>query len=215
MSFGQRKPFITFLLLLLACIGNAMAEVDTTSSILIRNVNIFDGKSENLASGQDVLIERNLIKKVGKNLNTESATKIIDGNNRTLMPGIMDMHVHLSIFRPVGVQRDSLSHSEVAALAAARTENMLMAGITSVRDTGGSAAYLRRAIDKHKILKGPRILTAEALITQTSGHGDFREMADRHPNMYSGATHWFEEEFSYLFLDQDEVDEQCRHSLTF
>lgn len=138
---------------------------------------------------------------------------VIDGGGRTLMPGLMDMHVHMSLYRPVSVVRDTMDLPEVAGLGAARCENLLLSGITTVRDTGGMAAYLRRLIDDKKALKGPRIITAEATITPTSGHGDFRERADRNPKQFQmGPTHWMEEHFSHICDGPTEVRRATREN---
>ena len=137
----------------------------------------------------------------------------IDGGGRTLMPGIMDMHVHMSLYRTLSAMRDTMDLPEVAALGAARCENLLMSGITTVRDTGGMAAYLRRLIDDKKVLKGPRILTAEATITPTSGHGDFRERADRNPKQFQmGPAHWMEEHISHICDGPTEVRRAAREN---
>lgn len=139
--------------------------------------------------------------------------KVIDGGGRTLMPGLMDMHVHMSLYRPVSAMRDTMDLPEVAGLGAARCENLLLSGITTVRDTGGMAAFLRRLIDDKKALKGPRIITAEAVITPTSGHGDFRERADRNPKQFQmGPSHWMEEHFSHICDGPTEVRRASREN---
>lgn len=195
------------------CGSVVSAEEVKASYTLIKNVNIFDGTSEKLAKDSSVLIENNLIKSVGKDVKVPKGAKVIDGGGRTLMPGIMDMHVHMSLYRKVSDVRDTMDLPEVAGLAASRCENLLLSGITTVRDTGGMASFLRRLIDDKKYLKGPRILTSEAVITPTSGHGDFRERADRNPKQFQmGPTHWMEEYFSHLCDGPTEVRRASREN---
>ena len=93
------------------------------SQVLFQNVGIFNGTDEQLITGKDVLVEGNLIKSVGSGLAVAANVQVIDGQGLTLMPGIMDMHVHMSIYRPVGSMRDGLTALEVGALGAARMEN--------------------------------------------------------------------------------------------
>ena len=129
------------------------------------------------------------------------------------MPGIMDMHVHMSLYRPVGNMRDELTELEVGALGAARMENLLMSGFTTVRDTCGASAHLQRVMDKWNALVGPRIISSEACITQTGGHGDFRERADKNPNMYTGATHWMESSVAYVADGPTEIRRAVRENM--
>jgi len=83
---------LVFLLAWSSCTNSAD---ETATQILIKNVNIFDGISEKLAMGQDVLVEANLINKIGKGLQAGKDANVIDGGGRTLMPGLIDMHTHL------------------------------------------------------------------------------------------------------------------------
>jgi imidazolonepropionase-like amidohydrolase len=68
-----------------------------SESTLITNVNIFDGKSEKLINDQSVLIENNLIKQIGKGIEAPQGALVVDGDRRTLMPGLLDSHTHLMI----------------------------------------------------------------------------------------------------------------------
>ena len=137
---------------------------------------------------------------------------VIDGGGRTLIPGLIDCHVHCSIYRPPLQMRANMSVMEVAAVSAARMENWLLTGFTTLRDIGGASSYLQRAIDKYGVLKGPRIFSSEALVSQTCGHGDFRALADRHPNMYNGAYHWWEQELSFLADGPTEIRRAIREN---
>lgn len=145
---------------------------ETINRILITNVNVYDGVHDELAIGQDVLVEGNIIKEVGQGIVAAKGVTVIDGGNRTLMPGLIDGHVHLSWNTGAGQFLDS--HPDyVAALALTEAKNTLMRGFTTVRDTGGPVMGISRAIDEGYHV-GPRIYAAGAAIGMTAGHGDFR-----------------------------------------
>ena len=102
-------------------------------------------------------------------------TVLIDGGGRTLMPGLIDMHWHAMLVRPTptsGIADDVGYNNLVAGDEATDT---LMRGFTTIRDLGGPAFGLKRAIDEG-IVVGPRIYPCGAVITVTSGHGDFRQL---------------------------------------
>jgi imidazolonepropionase-like amidohydrolase len=182
---------------------------------LFTNVNVFDGKSEKLAMGMNVLVEGNLIKTIGdETLKANKDATVIDGDGRTLMPGLHDMHTHISIFRPVaGDNRTDMTPFLVGAVAAARAEGMLMNGFTTIRDIGGPAKYIQRAIDAGVVI-GPRVLPTEAFITQTSGHGDFRNRTDPNPNIDGrGSTNYIDQYYSCFADGPTEVRRCGREAL--
>jgi imidazolonepropionase-like amidohydrolase len=99
----------------------------------------------------------------------------IEGGGRVLMPGLIDAHWHtmyLATSPVVGLTSDV---GYLNLLAAEQAKSTLLRGFTTVRDMGGPAFSLKRAIDEG-VLPGPRIYPSGAMITVTSGHGDFRQM---------------------------------------
>ena len=70
-------------------------EAKSIDKVLITNVNIFDGKSEDLTPSMSVLVEGNEIAMVAKSIPVPSGTTVIDGGGRTLTPGFIDAHSHL------------------------------------------------------------------------------------------------------------------------
>ena len=104
---------------------------------------------------------------------------VIDGAGRTLMPGLIDAHAHMLMESiPLGAAMTSeVGYLHLVAGQAA--EKQLLRGFTTVRDVGGPSFALKRAIDE-ELLPGPRIYPSGAMISQTSGHGDFR-LANEHP----------------------------------
>ena len=100
---------------------------------------------------------------------------VIDLKDKTVMPGLIDMHVHIEgeLSPKRYIEPFTLNAAEVAFNAQNYAKTTLMAGFTTVRDLGGSGVNisLRNAINQHKVI-GPRILTAEKAIGTTGGHAD-------------------------------------------
>ena len=183
--------------------------------ILFTNVNVFDGKADKLAPNRRVLVEGNLIKAIGdETLEAADGATVIDGGGRTLMPGLHDMHTHIGIFRPVaGDTRIDMTPFLVGAVAAARAEGMLMNGFTLIRDIGGPAKFVQRAIDAGVVV-GPRVLPTENFVTQSSGHGDFRNRTDPNPNIDKrGSTNYVDQYYSCFADGPTEIRRCVREQL--
>lgn len=147
------------------------AQDEAPSQILITNVNIFDGKNDGLTAGS-VLVQGNLIKEIGPSIEAPGAT-VIDGKGRTLMPGLIDNHVHLMLPGPTLPAMESTSTWEDLAIAGVASAKMyLLQGFTTVRDAGGQNGGLQRAINAGTII-GPRIYPSAAFIGGRGGHADF------------------------------------------
>ena len=141
---------------------------------LIKNISIFNGRSEDLIKGKDVVLLNNLIEKIipAGSSNEGEYGKVIDGNHGYLSPGIIDNHLHLMM----GVSQAEFFNGPfqyVTCMAIREAEDMLMRGVTTCRDVGGNVFGLRKAIN-NGLLPGPRIYGSGALISQYSGHLDFR-----------------------------------------
>jgi imidazolonepropionase-like amidohydrolase len=159
--------------LLLALGAGAAAEEAPAPETLFRNVRVYDGRAERLSAPTSVLVRGNVIAGIGPAVVAAPGATVIDGGGRTLMPGLIDAHAHVIM---AGLSEVALLTTEIGFvnLAAARAaETMLMRGFTSVRDLGGPVFGLKRAIDMG-LARGPRIWPAGAMVSQTSGHGDFR-----------------------------------------
>ena len=131
---------------------------------------------------QNVLIENKTILQVSKEWTNEMKTAPvkIQGKGKTLLPGLIDVHVHLvfGALSMVEMLSPGLNQEIILNKAGKGAEEMLMRGFTSVRDVGGPIFPLKSAIDQGKIL-GPRIWPSGAIISQTAGHGDFRTPDER------------------------------------
>lgn len=158
-------------------LGAEIVEAQRPEKTLITNVHVFDGVNEKRIENASVLIEGKLIKAVSKTrMNVEGAT-VIDGGGRTLMPGLIDGHAHVMINRDFNVVETNSDLTDLSYDAVIVMERFLMDGFTAVRDMGGPAFGLARAIHDGRVI-GPRLYPSGAFISQTSGHGDFRDRAD-------------------------------------
>jgi len=125
-----------------------------------------------------VLVEGEKIEKVGseKEVTIPPKTKTIKVNSGTILPGLIDCHVHLMGERTLDFMKSAFEPLELKAIRAAMDcSKLLDAGYTSVRDVGGLGIYLKRAIEEGEI-KGPRILSAFKILSQTGGHGDMHSL---------------------------------------
>ncbi|MCW5940064.1 MAG: amidohydrolase family protein [Fimbriimonadaceae bacterium] len=151
------------------------AEQTAPSEVLFRNVRVFDGVGPALTGPTNVLVRGNLIAEIGPRATAGPAARVIDGTGKTLMPGLIDVHVHV-IFTAMKMSQllsPDLTNARADEIAAVQAEAMLMRGFTSVRDVGGPSFTLKRAIDSGKS-SGPRIWPSGPPLSQTSGHSDMR-----------------------------------------
>lgn len=158
--------------LALASTVAASADDVPVSQVLITNVHIFDGVHEQRIENENVLIEGDLIKAISADPIAADGATVINGGGGTLIPGLIDAHVHLAANAPFEDLIYDQPQVYVGALAVAAAKDMLLRGFTTVRDAGGPVQGLKTAIDQG-IVEGPRILPSGAFISQTSGHGDF------------------------------------------
>jgi imidazolonepropionase-like amidohydrolase len=138
--------------------------------------NLIDGVSESSIGNSTIFVEGNRITQIQKGWPLPAKEdKIIDLKNKTVMPGLIDMHVHLENETSPNHYLEEFTSSEAdyAYKSVAYSERTLMQGFTSVRDLGGTGVNisLRNAINLG-IIKGPRIYTAGKPIASTGGHAD-------------------------------------------
>src|SRR5476651_364433 len=126
----------------------AGAQSPAAPAILFKNVRVFDGKGTKLSEPTNVLVRGPIIERIAAAaIPTDASANVIDGKGRTLMPGLIDNHWHVMLVRPtpMAMMADDIGYSNlVAGVEAADT---LMRGFTTVRDLGGPAWGLKRAID--------------------------------------------------------------------
>jgi imidazolonepropionase-like amidohydrolase len=138
--------------------------------------NLIDGVSNEPKKNMSIIIEKNKITGIENGFSKASANdKTIDLKTKTVMPGWIDMHVHMENETNPNqfLQSFTLNPADYAYMSVQFADKTLLAGFTSVRDLGGSGVNisLRNAINKGTI-KGPRVFTAGKTIATTGGHGD-------------------------------------------
>lgn len=148
----------------------------SSSKIVLLDVRVFDGVSDGLSEPSDVVVSGNVIDKISPaapRSDPGDGAVVVDGGGRVLMPGLIDVHAHLA-FATIPLMAAMVARPEFIAIrgSVAATE-MLMRGFTSARDCGGPVFGIKQAVDEG-LVPGPRIWPSGAMITQTSGHGDFR-----------------------------------------
>jgi imidazolonepropionase-like amidohydrolase len=199
-------------MLIFLTVSLSFGQSETPSQVVFKNVNVFDGTNNELMKDQDVLIENNLIKQIGQNIKAPQGALVIEGEGRTLMPGLSDTHVHITwTTLPQGAFLTALPeynaiHSTVDA------KNMLMRGFTSVRDMGGASFGLKQAIDQN-LIPGPRIYPSGGPLSQTAGHGDFRFPNQPHPRFGGSISPIYQNGAGYLVDGVPEVLAAARENL--
>ena len=162
------------LLMLAAFAGPAVAQDDSNPrQTLFTNVNIFNGTDDRLYEKHSVLVEGNLIKSISAGaIEPRPDATVIDGGGRTLMPGLIDSHVHFYLSMDGGRPAMEASRWDyMAAMGAAAAGEWIADGFTTVRDMGGMLDGLRTVIDAG-LIDGPRMYLAGSTISQSGGHAD-------------------------------------------
>jgi imidazolonepropionase-like amidohydrolase len=143
------------------------------TSYLLSGGRFLDPRRDELIDGIEVLVEGNLIKEVSDRPLASAGAQRIDIGNRTLMPGLIDAHIHI-VLTEVNLQLLSdVPLTLLAAKGAAAMSAMLLRGFTTLRDVGGADWGMKAAVEQGLFL-GPRLFIAGQPLSQTGGHGDFR-----------------------------------------
>ncbi len=136
---------------------------------------LIDGKTNDAQPEMTIVVEGNKIVAINKGFTAVANETLIDLSKKTVMPGLIDMHVHLEneTNKDQVLQKFTLSDADVAFRSTVFAKKTLMAGFTTVRDLGGSGVNisLRNAINQGLVV-GPRIFTAGKSIATTGGHAD-------------------------------------------
>jgi imidazolonepropionase-like amidohydrolase len=143
------------------------------AAIVFANCAVLDGTSRERREDHHVLVEGDRIGEVSDRPIASAAAETIELNGRTLMPGLIDAHVHALA---VDVPLDRLADRPVTLLtlqAARVLEGMLQRGFTTIRDAAGADGGLAEAVEAG-LVRGPRIFPSGMALSQTGGHGDVR-----------------------------------------
>jgi imidazolonepropionase-like amidohydrolase len=160
--------------------------------LLFRNARIFDGTNADCPEGMELLVADGLIQEVSARPITAPRARVIDVAGRTLMPGLIDAHLH-AYCSDVSMQKvEAIGEPYRTAHAIRMLGHALDCGFTTVRDIGGGDYSLAKAI-ADGLVRAPRFFYAGKVLSMTGGHGDFRpsEQKSHHHELCScGIVNW-------------------------
>jgi len=141
------------------------------NKIAITGARLIDGSGRDPIDQATILIEGERITAAGRDLAVPNGSRVIDAAGRTVLPGIIDCHVH-GTYRARDMRQHLLNTPTYNVLRSTSIlEQTLACGVTTARDMGGADAGFRQAIEDGYI-PGPRLLISIAMVSQTGGHGD-------------------------------------------
>lgn len=141
------------------------------SSVALVGGRVIDGLGGDPIASGTVLIERDRVAAVGRDVRVPREAKVVDVAGLTVLPGMIDCHVH-STYRARDMRQHLLNAPTYNVLRSTRIlEETLACGVTTARDMGGADAGFREAIAEGYVA-GPRLLVSIVMISQTGGHGD-------------------------------------------
>jgi imidazolonepropionase-like amidohydrolase len=140
---------------------------------IFRHANLLEAERGEYVPDRSVLVEDERILEVGGSEIRAGNASEIDLHGKTLMPGLIDAHVHVTAVTADLAAQSEWSPSYVTARAARLMASMLKRGFTTVRDVGGADYGLARAVEEG-YLEGPRLIFGGKALSQTGGHGDWR-----------------------------------------
>src|SRR6476661_2555512 len=142
-----------------------------------KNFAMLDPGCDELRAGHELLVEGDTIKEISAKAIRAPGADVIDCGGRTLMPGLIDCHVHI-IHSEVNIRfLEAMPLTLLTARAATRLRAMLDRGFTTARDTGGCDWGIKTAVEQG-YLPGPRLFIAGQSIGPTGGHSDGRRRTD-------------------------------------
>lgn len=211
-----RRPFVSLggLYALTGGMANAQQAPARSSETVFRNVRALDVVNGKLGALADVLVRGNRIAAIGPSVAAAPGATVVEGRERTLMPGLIDVHVHL-VFGSLLITQlydPKITDQQIAASAAKYSRQMLLQGFTAVRDAGGPIFPLKRAIDSGKVA-GPRVWPSGAMISQTSGHGDFRTVEETSRRFFGKPSRAETYAATFIADGKDEVRTAVRENL--
>jgi imidazolonepropionase-like amidohydrolase len=156
---------------LFGAIPTATAEDEAPRQVLFTNVNIFDGVKGGLIENGSVLVEGNLIRQVSSGPISAPGAFTVDGEGRTLMPGLIDMHAHLCLRDGIPWARTDYDQMLAGAYTSHALLDYLDQGFTTTRDTGCNVLGIAKGVN-NGVIPGPRIFPSGGVLSQTGGHGD-------------------------------------------
>ena len=145
--------------------------------IHFKNLSLLDPRWNEARAGYEVLVEGDLIKEVSSKPIKAAKAQVVDCGKRTLMPGLIDCHVHVFLSEVNIRNLESVPLTLMTARAADLMKGMIDRGFTTVRDTGGADWGIKAAVDAG-LIAGPRLFISGRAIGPTGGHSDSRRRTD-------------------------------------
>ena len=174
-------------------------DLKSARSTLFENANVFDGLNQKVAERMSVLVTDGEIKDVSAQPIKVDAAECIDCTGKTLMPGLIDNHVHIYIESlRIGTPEPPVTYR--AQYAHKFLRHILSCGFTTVRDVAGGDHGMAMAL-RDGFFDGPRFFYGGLALSQTGGHGDMRPMSQPTDYCTCGAEH------NVLAVHADGVDE--------
>lgn len=161
---------------LLALLVFTLSTTAFAQRTLLQCGSLIDAKSNEVQQQVTITVEGNKITAITKGFTKPaSGDVVVDLSKKTVMPGLIDMHVHIEseTNKDQSIQRFTLNEADIAFRSTVFAKKTLMAGFTTVRDLGGTGVNiaLRNAVNQGAVV-GPRIITAGKAIATTGGHAD-------------------------------------------
>ena len=147
------------------------------TALHFKNFALLEPEFGELRRGYELLVEGDTIREVSDKPLKSAKADVIDCGGRTLMPGLIDSHVHVFLSEVYIRSMESMPLTLMTARAVRLMKGMLDRGFTSVRDTGGADWGIKEAVEKGDVA-GPRLFIAGAAIGPTGGHSDPRRRTD-------------------------------------
>jgi imidazolonepropionase-like amidohydrolase len=155
-----------------------------TTSYVFTGGKILDTAAGALRDGLEILVVGNTITEVSASVSRPEGVEVIDLNGKTLMPGMIDCHVHV-VADSLDLWGNMIAPSSLSALRSARVmEEALQRGFTTLRDLGGADHGLVRGVEEG-LINGPRLIICGKGLTTTGGHADLRKRTDDRPGIMS------------------------------
>jgi imidazolonepropionase-like amidohydrolase len=143
------------------------------AAIIFANCAVLDGARNERREDHNVLVEGGQIREVSDRPISSATAETVDLKGRTLMPGLIDAHVHVIAVDQMLARLSERPVSLVTLQAARVLEGTLQRGFTTIRDAGGADGGLAEAVEEG-LVRGPRIFPSGQALSQTGGHGDLR-----------------------------------------
>jgi imidazolonepropionase-like amidohydrolase len=146
--------------------------MEAPAKTLLTNANLVLDGFPDLQKSFEVLVEGNRIASVSKTQLAREGARVIDVGGRTLMPGLIDAHAHITGLS-LSPKNSNYSAQQIADASAHYLKASLMDGFTSLREAGGADHTVARLLNEGNLI-GPRLFYSGRALTQTGGGADFR-----------------------------------------